>query len=501
MIHAIDLLGKEGVGSMGIQILITHLRSSGYNIERITVGANETEAQGTLGLGLGLSQPVEFAAKPDAIFVSAITPRSWVNFPQAMSRYGLALRASERAPSDPIVAFGGQSMLAPSPILEAADVIALGDGEATGPILAELIASHASKTSILDTLRGRQGFSVYPHEPLKLARLEAPLKHVSVLRPSPRSAATIEAARGCASKCLFCPIGWAGGKYREADKEQVKAAISKLSGVPINLYAPDYSAISWVEEADEALSDAGCMAKGRDARPDVTLRRLLSGSEPRGSKSYSFGIEGMSQRVRSAIGKHISDDEVVALMARLQQDGNKNVKWYMIFGFPGEREEDYAGFLSLIDRCLEVYSGHLSITSTLLQPTPHTPLQWIDGAYPVAAAAMATQLRADLGERYKQTGRRVIASQPKGKELHEHDVFVARGDREVFSYLEALNGRESWIQSGKWRTLASQESINRSLAPIEVGASVPWSGVDPGMAPSAVESAWKTYRQRMELQA
>lgn len=488
-IHVADLLGASGVGAMGARLVVVALERAG--IRAVRVVEDRRGAQGDLFGASAASR--DWAPAPSAIFVSAITPRSYVEWPRAARSAGVPPRAADRAPDGLLVAWGGQACSAPAPILDFADVVALGDGEVTAVEIARIVGAGATRADAMTALRGRDGYSVWPHDPLSLRRVEGGAPPVVATRAGEIGPATLELARGCKSRCTFCPIGWAGGTYREADRGDIEREIVRLRGRPINLYAPDYSAVSWAGDADESLAVAGCTPKGRDARADVTLRRMRAGQEPPGVKAYSFGLEGLSERLRAAIGKPLSHGDVVALHERLEAAGNRNVKWYLIGGFPGERDADLDEGLALVQDVMRVYTGSLTLTYTLLQPVPHTPLQWIEGHYPEAAAERGRRLISALRAHHERTGRVVLVSIPKGAHLHEHDVMLGRGARDLSDYLLALDARRGWISSGRWRDLVDPEPALRALDP---SGPLPWSGVDVGTDPAVVRRAWDVYQRR-----
>jgi len=106
------------------------------------------------------------------------------------------------------------------------------------------------------------------------------------------------------------------------------------AGRAVNLFAPDYSSVSWADAADTLMEGHGCKQRGRDARMDATVRRLMP------ARSYSFGIEGVSARMRDLIAKPLSEDAILGAMADLSGRGLQ-VKLYFIVGLPGETPDDH----------------------------------------------------------------------------------------------------------------------------------------------------------------
>lgn len=388
-------------------------------------------------------------------------------------------------------------MLAPEPIADFADVIALGDGEATGVEVAALLEGRARRLDVMALLDGRRGFYVPSLSPMAtLTRAEAPLYSPLVQAVESSDATVVELARGCASKCAFCPIGWAGGTYREAAPDAVRAAVVQLRGKRVNFFAPDYSSVSWVDDLECVAEEHGCKQAGRDARLDAAARHIAHG---KGIKTYSFGIEGISERLRAAIGKPLSDDKIVATMAALINAGVRNIRWYVILALPGEGEEDRAAFSALCDRVREVYKAKLDITFTHLQSVPHTPLQWIDNRYSNEALVYHGTIRTRFAEWWKADKTQWMASGFKGRELHEHDAWLQRATRAAGAYIVALNGSKAKLADGRWREVAARtgSNVDAELGALSEVAPLPWSHVDVGVDRRLVLRAWENYQRRV----
>lgn len=486
-----------GVGGMGMRILVQSLRDAGHEVTRVRLFRDVAGGEQPQLFGGLLDEQTTDAtrlARPDAWFVSTIYPRQWADLPDMFRRIGLAPVASDRKSGDPLVAFGGQAMIAPEPIADLADLVALGDGEATGIEIGRLLNGGAERADIMNQLDGRRGFYIPSKSPLSsLSRLEvAPSVHVIHADPErPKDVPMIEVARGCASKCAFCPIGWAGGTYREASKDAIAETLIKLRGKRVNMFAPDMSSVSWVDDLDRAIQMNGCTQTGRDARLDAAARHLARGG---GVKQYSFGIEGLSERLRRAIGKPLATQKIVDTMRAL--GAVRQIVWYVILGLPGETDADLAEFLAMCGDVRLAYKGKLDITFTHLQPVPHTPLQWIDGHYQPAALARHSRLRETFAGWWKDDGTKILASGFKGLELHEHDTWLQRADRRASAYLLALNGNKAKLADGRWRDVATTAGldVDRTLGQIEPGALTPWSHVQ--IAPlDKLTRAWATYQR------
>lgn len=485
---------------MGSMLLVAALRDAGHDVTRVRFSRTIDEDDRQSSMFTDRESIVDYRTlryRPDAWFVSLLYVRQFVDIPALFRQIGLAPLARDRRPDDPLVAFGGQAMIAPEPVAPFADVIALGDGEVTGVRLASYLDLFG-REKLMEEVDGVDGFYVPTRdsEP-RLRRVEAPLGPPTVIRPgNSERTATIEVARGCKSKCAFCPIGWAGGSYRESPRDAVATAIAENSGRAVNLFAPDYSSVSWAEAADALLASAGCKPAGKDARLDAALRHLRAGG---GVKEYNFGVEGVSARLRRAIGKPLDADKIVEVMALLGGGGVTSVRWYLIIGLPGETAEDWRELHDLLDRVAAVYRGRLDITLTHFQSVPHTPLQWEDNRYREDAVAAGSDLRAHLRARWLATGPQWLVSNPKGRELHEHDAWLQRADRRAADYLIALAGNQAKLKDGRWRDVAASAGFDvaADLGALNPSEPTRWAHVDVGQSMSRLISARAAYDRAM----
>ena len=503
VIHVVEPGPTGGPGAMGCKILCASLREHGHHVTHVRLQREGEPLQAYL-FSDGEVDCHGVEERPDAYYISTIYTRQWTYLPSLFRRLGISLWQRDRSESDPLVAFGGQTSYAPEPIADFADVIALGDGELTGNYIAGLIDQGLPKRDILADLDGRRGFYVPSRHPGEsrpaFQRWEAEAYEPRIIYPGDNSDSrpTIEVARGCKSKCAFCPIGWAGGTYREGDpgrvKDAVVAAVTRGHG-GVNLFAPDYSSVTYVDDLDRFAASVGCANRGVDARLDRAQRHLALGGTV---KSFSFGVEGLSERLRCAIGKPLTRAKILDVMASLS--GAFSVKWYMIVGLPGEAQADMEEFKDLLSATAGLRRSRLNVTLTPLQAVPHTPLERVDMRYNEAAVARALELRAWCRERWEREGWMILCSGVKGRELHEHDAFLQRCDRRASAYLARANGSEGYVRNGTWRRDAEAAGIciEDVLSPIPPEVVTPWDFVDVGIDPRRKRVAYSNYMRALE---
>jgi len=182
-----------------------------------------------------------------------------------------------------------------------------------------------------------------------------------------------EISRGCKNKCRFCQYGWTK-QYREAPLMDIVEVLLRAKTKTIRLFAADrfqhtnYKHIrSWMDSHGKT-----------DSGSDVSMRFLLKHKEYlQFTKKVRIGIEGVSERLRRAVGKPATEEEIVEFVKLVVGAGIKSIDWYMIYGLPGERREDYLEWGELIKRLsATVKNVTIAVHWNLFTPSAQTPLQW-----------------------------------------------------------------------------------------------------------------------------
>jgi radical SAM superfamily enzyme YgiQ (UPF0313 family) len=229
-----------------------------------------------------------------------------------------------------------------------------------------------------------------------------------------------EIARGCKYKCAFCCL--AGLKpYTEVPFSEIEPHIKAAKGKRSSFFAPERTCHSEWPKIKSALKRYNVHDMGQDAR----LEHL---QEVDGA-TVTFGLEGLSERLRRSIGKPFSDDMVIDRMGRFVES-RKNVarvSVYFIAGLPGENESDWDAVWSLFEKIGKAeWSRRLVLCPVLnpLSPKPYTRLA--DAQIDLFAdyeARWKKLLRRDGG----QWGFRVIETLVWGPLERTMDALVQRG--------------------------------------------------------------------------
>ena len=168
--------------------------------------------------------------------------------------------------------------------------------------------------------------------------------------------------RGCKNKCKFCQTGWAYKYTENPEPETITANARRLlaQGKKIAYLSNDLAQHSFytsLPKTEHGSYSVGYMRK--------------YGLPP--ARQIRIGVEGVSERLRRAVSKPISSNDLVSCTEWLNANG-KSVRWFMISGLPGETADDWLELRECIQRWkIETPKGVLALSFTAFCPDPATP--------------------------------------------------------------------------------------------------------------------------------
>ncbi|MBE6871867.1 MAG: TIGR03960 family B12-binding radical SAM protein [Ruminococcaceae bacterium] len=313
---------------------------------------------------------------------------------------------------------------------------------------------------------------------------------------------TLEVMRGCIRGCRFCQAGMVYRPSRGRSPEMLNSLAKKLcdnTGYEeislSSLSTSDYKGVTelcdllldWTEKRNISLSLPSL-------RADNFSQDLLERVQKVRKTSLTFAPEAGSQRLRDAINKNVTEEDILSTARRAFASGYTSIKLYFMIGLPTETMEDVEAIPALAQKIVnEFYNSpnrpkgktvNVSISVSSFVPKPFTPFQW---------AAQNTQ--AQLAEKQKRIAE-CIRTKKISYSYHASDLSVleavfARGDRRLGAVLYDAwkNGCtfDSWdehFKSAVWRKafenngLTTEFYANRERSYEEI---LPWSFIDIGV--------------------
>jgi hypothetical protein len=247
-----------------------------------------------------------------------------------------------------------------------------------------------------------------------------------------------EIARGCKFKCAFCCL--AGLKpYQEVPFAELGEHMMAARRKRCAFFAPERTVHSEWPAIKSEMARWQCHDMGQDAR----LEHL---QEVDGA-SVTFGVEGLSERLRRTIGKPYTDDFILDRLGRFV-DSRKNVarvSAYFIADLPGETAEDWAAVWALFERIHAADWSRRLVLCPVLNPLSPKPFTRLAGA-PIDllrdyGPAWRNLLRRDGG----QWGFRIVETIVWGPFERTLDAIVQRAGSRAASIARAIPAK--WLKT------------------------------------------------------
>jgi len=285
----------------------------------------------------------------------------------------------------PLIVGGGPPLMAnPTPLIGAVDAVIIGELEAVGEVLADALAGNAS----LDDVPGVYRELGQVVEPARAGSWSTPRIILSRGVRQFFGAVPLEAMRGCPYRCVFCMERWVSGPVRFRPVEELLEEAGELSsryGVRrVSLIGLTVNAHPGFRELLRGLLGMGLEASLPSLRAELLDEEDVKLIAELGQRHITIAPES-SERVRRALGKAMSDDDVVRVAEAAARYG-LSVKLYLMVGVPGETGEDVEALVGLVERVYRVNKQlHVSVNPLVIKP--NTPMQWMPMERPGEAMA------------------------------------------------------------------------------------------------------------------
>lgn len=338
---------------------------------------------------------------------------------------GVPILAKDRHDLSGIVVAGGPCACNPEPLADFVDVFQLGDGEELMmdflDLYKECKENGLSKEEFLDACTRIPGLYVPSRYNVEYKE-DGTIKCVTPTGGAPavvkkRVVADMDTAfypdkfivpyieivhdrvveetfRGCIRGCRFCQAGFIYRPIREKSAEVVDRQARDLCDSTgydqvslISLSTSDYSEItplletmtSWTTENNINISLPSL-------RIDTFSDELVEKLNLIRKSGLTFAPEAGSQRLRDAINKNITEDEIMNTARIAFKNGWTTVKLYFMIGLPTETQEDVDQIVELGKKVVDEFYKNpdrpkkakltVNISASSFVPKPFTPFQW-----------------------------------------------------------------------------------------------------------------------------
>ncbi|MGH9388706.1 MAG: radical SAM protein, partial [Vicinamibacteria bacterium] len=309
--------------------------------------------------------------------------------------------ARDRGEGYPLVVAGGPiTFLNPEPMAPFLDVVAIGEAEALLPPLTEALRGRLSRPELLSALDAEEGFYVPSVRDVELrerrivrakmgkrADLPPPATYVLTSDTEMSGKFLVEVSRGCPTLCSFC---WAGYNYlpkRSFEVERIleAARAAREHTSDIGLVSTAVGAHKEIVPLLEALKEMRFRISVSSLRFEDLRAELLEPLSASGERTLAVAPEVGTDRLRFAIHKRVSNEEIFEKADLILSRGIENLKLYLMVGLPTEGEEDLDGMVELVERIRAILLEHGRARGRLGRiipsinpfiPKPGTPFQW-----------------------------------------------------------------------------------------------------------------------------
>ena len=458
----------------------------------------------------------------------------YTNILNCLDLGGVPVHAKHRNELKNLVIAGGPCTCNPEPLVDFVDLFLLGEGEELLPELLELYRKHkklgSDKQTFLKaatTLEGVYVPSLYtvsynddgtvseiipvdgaPKTIRKriiadLDKCHYPDNFVVPYLDIVHDRAVEEIYRGCIRGCRFCQAGYIYRPVREKSaevaNEQAKCLCENTGYDDLSLLSlstSDYSQINellekmlpWTEKQKIGLQLPSLRI---DNFTDELLEKVASVRK----SGLTFAPEAGTQRLRDALNKNVTEQNVLDTCKVAFEGGYSAVKLYFMMGLPTETMEDIAGIADLAQKVIDLYYSlenrpkgkgvTVSISCATFIPKPFTPFQF----EPQNDFAQIEEKQKHLRDCIKS--RKISVSlHNAGTSLIE--AVLARGDRRVGEVIYAawkkgckFDGWDEYFDFEKWKEAFNECGVTPDFYAYrkrEYDEIMPWEHIDLGIS-------------------
>ena len=523
-----------GMSNLGMSILYHTMNSLDYVwCERVFAPWGDMyEEMKKAQLPLYALESGDSLSRFDAIAFSIGYEMAYTTVLDMLDMSGIPLRSSDRTELLPLVFAGGTASVNAEPMAAFIDLFIVGEGEEVNnellALLREAKAEAWSKKQFL--ARAAQIEGVYVPSLYELAyNSDGTISSIKALEGAPERVTkrivsdldaspyptkpivpstevvhdrvALELFRGCVRGCRFCQAGHVYRPIRAKKYETlVKQGIETLKNTGhenvslLSLSSSDYRDL--MQLCDGLLDYCEPRSIGLSLpslRADNFSMDIMHKLQKVRKSGLTFAVEGGSQRLRDAINKNVTEEDLLNTCRLAFEGGWNSVKLYYMLGLPTETDEDIVGIAEMANKvlhCWRTYAKNknrgvkITISTSCFIPKPHSPFQW------EAQISTEEYLRRVNLLRSSITARNVVYNWHDA-ETSLIEAVLSRGDRRLADVIEKVwrtGGRlEAWtdyFRLERWHKAFEESGTDtwfyaqRERSTDEI---LPWDMIDVGV--------------------
>ena len=415
-----------GMSNLGMSILYHTMNSLDYVwCERVFAPWGDMhEEMKKAGLPLYALESGDSVGEFDAVAFSIGYEMAYTTVLDMLDMSGIPLRSADRPDLLPLVFAGGTACVNPEPMAPFMDLFVIGEGEEmNNELLALLHRAKLEGWSKRDFLtKAAQIGGVYVPSLYEVEyKADGTLASVTAKDGAPERVTkrivedfdaapfptnpivpstevvhdrvNLELFRGCVRGCRFCQAGHVYRPIRAKKPETlIRQGIETLKNTGhedvtlLSLSTSDYRPLP---ELCDGLLD---YCEGRSIglslpslRADNFSMEIMERLQKVRKSGLTFAVEGGSQRLRDAINKNVTEEDLLNTCRIAFEGGWNSVKLYYMLGLPTETDEDIVGIAEMANQVLHCWRQYaknknrgvkITISTSCFIPKPHSPFQW-----------------------------------------------------------------------------------------------------------------------------
>lgn len=468
-----------GMSNLGFRILYGIMNDMpGVWCERVFAPWGDMEAElRSAGIPLFALESGDPVGEFDVVAFSVGYEMAYPAILNMLDLSGIPLHAGERDSLAPLVIAGGTAMYNAEPLADFIDLALIGEGEDEVPELLELYRRAKregwSKKRFLRAAADIQGVyvpslydvsyhddgtirsitpldgapeKVYKRVVHDMDKSYFPSKTIVPSTEVVHDRVTLELFRGCIRGCRFCQAGYVYRPVRCRSREQAfqyGVEACKDSGYQemtlSSLSTSDYPGlVGLCDDLEQFCRESHVNLSLPSLRADNFSMDLMQRLQRGRKAGLTFAPEAGTQRLRDAINKNLTEEDLHQSLRTAFSGGWNAVKLYFMLGLPTETDEDVLAIAEMANHVLHTWREsatnknrgvRITVSTSWFVPKPFTAFQW-EG-----------QIIREEYERRVKLLRSAITAKAVTYNWHDGDTsfleaVLARGDRRLGKVLE-----------------------------------------------------------------